>query len=71
MVTEREYDANIDLHDSYYAAVTELRRRHVQNNGGCSRDRTPNGKIVIDGQFVDHLTSVAPAITPVKPRTSS
>jgi hypothetical protein len=70
MVTKREYNANIDLHDSYYAAVAELRRRHVQNNCVWSRDRTPNGKMVIDGQNVDQITSVAPASTPVKPRTA-
>jgi hypothetical protein len=70
MVTKREYDANIDLHDSYYAAVAELRRRYVQNNDVWSRDRTSDGKIVIDGQIVDHLTSVAPASPPVKPRTA-
>jgi ParB family chromosome partitioning protein len=28
-MTEREYDASVDLHDSYYAAVAELRQRHL------------------------------------------
>jgi hypothetical protein len=71
MVTDREYDANIDLHDSYYTAVAELRRCHVQNNSVWSRDRAPNDKMVIDGQIVDQITSVPPAPPPVIPRTSS
>jgi ParB family chromosome partitioning protein len=28
-MTERQYDASVDLHDSYYAAVAELRQRHA------------------------------------------
>jgi hypothetical protein len=70
MVTDREYDANIDLHDSYYAAVAELRRRYVENNVDLSPDLTPNGKMVIDGHNVDQIASVAPAFPPVKPRTA-
>jgi hypothetical protein len=28
-VSDREYDAGLDLYDSYFAAVAELRRRHL------------------------------------------
>lgn len=36
-MTERQFDPDRDCHDSYYAAVAELRRRFLAGDAKCWR----------------------------------